>query len=208
MIIKNAPIDSVHLYPENPREIDKSQFEKLKKSLTEFGFVAPLVVNLRHDDSFKPEEKKPTLVGGNMRWRAAKELGLKEVPIVEINLNRNKEAMLNIGLNRITGKWDISKLEKLVYDLSNTDLELDLDLTGLEDWEMKLYNPAEDVDTEEIEKIIGTDEKPSFILKIVFPSEEDFVRASRGLGGDKRVRKIIRGEKVLKILDVYEKATA
>lgn len=143
MIIKNVPINEVYPYPDNPREIDKSQFEKLKKSLTEFGFVEPLVVNLRQDDSYKPEEKIPTLVGGNMRWRAAKELGLKEVPIVEINLNRNKEAILNIALNRITGKWDISKLEKLVYDLSSEDLKLDLDLTGLEDWELELYNPGE-----------------------------------------------------------------
>ena len=63
--------------------------------------------------------------------------------------------MLNIALNRISGKWDIGKLEKMVYELSDKDLDLDLDLTGLEDWEMRLYNPAEDIDDEEIAEIAG-----------------------------------------------------
>ncbi len=205
MEVKNVPIDSVNLYPENPREIEKGQFEKLRKSIREFGFVEPLVVNLRDDDSFPESERnKLTIVGGNMRWRAAKEEGYKEVPIVEVSLNKAKEAILNIALNRISGKWDIGKLEKMVYELSSEELGLDLDLTGLEEWEQKLYNPAEDIDDEEIIDIVGTDEKPTFILKVVFAKEEDFTRASRIIGGDRRFRKILRGENLLKILDVHE----
>ena len=50
MIIENVPINSVYLYPENPREIDVSQFKKLKKSIKEFGFVEPLVVNFRKEN--------------------------------------------------------------------------------------------------------------------------------------------------------------
>jgi len=121
MIIKNVQIDSIYPYPENPREIEEGQFEKLKKSLTEFGFVEPLVVNLREDSSFKDKEKVLTVVGGNMRLRAAKSLGLKEVPIFEINISKHKEAILNIGLNRIVGKWDISKLEKMVYEFKKVN---------------------------------------------------------------------------------------
>ena len=206
MIIKTVPIDSVHLYPENPREMDKSQFEKLKGSIKEFGFVEPIVVNMRDDKSFNEEERKiPTIVGGNMRYRAAKELGFKELQVVQINLNKNKEAVLNIGLNRISGKWDISKLEKMVYDLSSAEFDVDLDLSGLEDWEQKLYNPAEDIDHEEIEKIVGTDEKPTHIMKVVFADEESFTKASRIIGGDRRVRNIVRGENLMAILEVYEK---
>jgi len=145
MIVKNVQIDSIYPYPENPREIEEGQFEKLKKSIKEFGFVEPLVINDRKHSSFKDKEKKPTIIGGNMRWRAAKDEGHKEVPTVWISLNRNKEAMLNIALNRISGKWDITKLEKMVYELSSEDLDLDLDLTGLEGWELKLYNPGEDI---------------------------------------------------------------
>lgn len=205
IIIKNVPIDSIFPYPDNPREMEDGQFEKLKASITEFGFVEPILVNLRNDPSYTDKEKVPTIVGGNMRYRAAKALGYTEVPTIEINLDRKKEAVLNIGLNRISGKWDITKLEKLVYDLSAEDLELDLSLTGLEDWELKLYNPGEDVDQEEIEKIVGSDEKPTYILKAVFSDSAQFEKASRIIGGDKRVRNIVRGEDLLKILDIYEK---
>lgn len=205
MKVKSVPINSIYLFEENPREIDKEQFEKLKNSIKEFGFVEPIVVNLRNDKSFTDSERKPTIVGGNMRYRAAKELGFKEIDIVEIDIDKNREKILNIALNRISGKWDIEKLEKMIFELSNEDLNLDLDLTGLEDWELKLYNPAEDVDAEEIEKIIGTDEKPTYVLKIVFGKEAEFEKASRILGGDKRVRNIIRGERLLEVLDVYEK---
>jgi len=59
MIIKTVPIDSVHLYPDNPREIEVSQFDKLVKSIEEFGLVKPLTVNLRNDPSFTDEEKVP-----------------------------------------------------------------------------------------------------------------------------------------------------
>jgi len=129
------------------------------------------------------------------------------VPVVWIDVNRNEERIINIALNRISGKWDVGKLEKMVYELSDKDLALDLEMTGLEDWELKLYNPAEDIDAEDIEKIVGTDEKPTYILKIVFASEDEFSRASKLLGGDKRIRNIIRGDALMKVLDVYEQHT-
>jgi len=204
--IEVVPLDSIQLYPENPREMEATQFEKLKKSIIEFGFIDPLIINRRTHESFTADEKKPTAVGGNMRWRAAKELGLAQVPVAWVDIDKNKEKILNIALNRITGKWDIGKLEKMVYELSNEELKLDLDLTGLEGWEQKLYNPAEDIDAEDIEKIIGTDEKPTYVLKIVFTNEVEFEKASRILGGDKRIRNIIRGDKLLEVLDVYEKS--
>jgi hypothetical protein len=94
----------------------------------------------------------------------------------------------------------------MVYELSEKDLSLDLELTGLEDWELKLYNPAEDVDAEDIEKIIGTDDKPTYVLKVVFSNEADYEKASRILGGDKRIRNIIRGDDLLKILDANEQS--
>lgn len=202
--VELVPIENISLYPENPREMEATQFDKLKKSITEYGFIDPLIVNRRTHESFTEEEKKPTVIGGNMRYRAAKELGIKELPVSWVDLDKAKERILNIALNRIAGKWDVGKLEKMIYELSNEDLGLDLDLTGLEDWELKLYNPAEDVDAEDIEKIVGTDEKPTYVLKVVFAKEEDFEKASRILGGDKRIRNIIRGDSLLKILEKYE----
>jgi ParB-like chromosome segregation protein Spo0J len=144
--IEVVPIGSIQLYPENPREIEASQFEKLKKSIVEYGFIDPLIVNRRTDAGYTEDEKKPTVIGGNMRYRAAKELGLTELPVAWIDVDKNHERIINIALNRISGKWDVGKLEKMVYELSDKDLSLDLELTGLEGWELKLYNPGEDID--------------------------------------------------------------
>jgi len=41
----------------------------------------------------------------------------------------------------------------MIYDLSDEELKLDLDLTGLDDWELKLYNPGEQSD-EDFEELI------------------------------------------------------
>jgi hypothetical protein len=166
-----VPIGSVFLYPDNPREIEKSQFEKLKKSITTNGFIDPLVVNRRSHADYKPEERKPTVVGGNMRWRAANELGLKEVPVVWIDVGRNEEKIINIALNRISGKWDIDKLEKMVYEISNKDLKLDLDLTGLEDWEQKLYNPGEDINPD-ISDLNLPEKAIVYSISLIFKEEE------------------------------------
>ncbi len=203
--IQVVPIGDIQLYPENPREIDASQFEKLKKSIQTYGFIDPLIVNKRTHESFV-DNKVPTIMGGNMRYRAAKELGLTEIPVAWIDVDIHEEKIINIALNRISGKWDIGKLEKMIYELSDKDLSLDLDVTGLEGWELKLYNPAEDIDSESIEKIVGSDDKPTYILKIVFASSEEFERVSRILGGDKRVRNIIRGDMLIPILDAYEQS--
>jgi len=143
--IEVVAIDSIFPYPENPREIDVTQFEKLKKSIQTHGLIDPLIVNKRNHADFVGDEKKPTIMGGNMRHRAVKELEVKEVPVAWIDVDRNEEKIINIALNRISGKWDVGKLEKMIYELSDKDLSLDLEATGLEDWELKLYNPGEDL---------------------------------------------------------------
>ena len=150
--ISVVKIGELFLYPENPREIDASQFDKLKKSILVHGFIDPLIVNKRTHESFTVDEKVPTVVGGNMRFRAAKELGLVEVPVAWIDVDKNQEKVINIALNRIGGRWDVGKLEKMIYELSDKDLALDLDVTGLENWELKLYNPGLEEDTEDIWK--------------------------------------------------------
>jgi hypothetical protein len=73
----------------NPREITKEAFSGLKKSIERFGFIDPLIVNLRTG----------TLVAGHQRLRAAKALKLKTVPVIEVNLTEAEEKALNVTLN-------------------------------------------------------------------------------------------------------------
>ena len=61
--------------------------------------VDPILVNIHPD-------RKNIIVGGHQRVTIAKELGLKSIPTVEIDLNAEKERELNIRLNRNSGEWD------------------------------------------------------------------------------------------------------
>ena len=83
----------------NPRKMSPKQAEELKESLRQFGFVDPLVVN-RHPS------RENVVVGGHMRLAAAKELGLREVPVVYVDLDEKRERELNLRLNRNIGEWE------------------------------------------------------------------------------------------------------
>jgi len=94
----------------NPRQIKKTEFEQLKKSLDKFDSVEPAVINM-----FKGREN--IIIGGNQRIRAAQALGWKEFPCVIVSLSEDRERELNIRLNANTGRWD--------YDILANNFEID-----------------------------------------------------------------------------------
>ncbi|KKL75316.1 hypothetical protein LCGC14_2056100 [marine sediment metagenome] len=102
----------------NPRTISPQEFAKLRRSLREFGFVEPVVVNNGNK-----------IIGGHQRVRAAIEEGLKRVPIVRLDLPETKAKALNLALNRISGEWDVPLLKDLLGQLSATP-EFDVEITG------------------------------------------------------------------------------
>ncbi|MBQ8299509.1 MAG: DNA modification methylase [Clostridia bacterium] len=93
------------------------EYEKIKRSIKEFGFVEPIIVNF-----------DMTIIGGHQRYKVLKELGYKEIECSVVNLDKTKEKALNIALNKISGDWDNDKLEELLRDLQ--EQEYDLDFTG------------------------------------------------------------------------------
>jgi len=108
----------------NPRKIKKSELDKLKNSIKEFGFVEPVVVNSN-------KERKNILIGGHQRILAAKMLGIKGVPVVFVDLDEDKEKALNIALNKIMGEWDETKLAVLLQEIEK-DNKLLVKITGFE----------------------------------------------------------------------------
>jgi len=134
MQIEKRNIEDLKFYPGNPRNISKEMLDKLRQSLREFGFVDPLVIN-----------KDNEVIGGNQRLKAAKAEGIKEVPVVVVDLPKNKEKALNLALNKITGEWDEELLKNFIEDLDVEDIELagfnDEELTELEDGDIE---PQED----------------------------------------------------------------
>ena len=103
MDVINVKINKLNPAEYNPRNLTDEQKDNIKKSLDEFGFVNPLVVNSNPD-------RQNIVIGGHQRLKVAQELGYDEVPVVYINLNEAQERELNIRLNRNTGEWDLESL--------------------------------------------------------------------------------------------------
>jgi hypothetical protein len=96
---------------DNPRKISDRQKEALSASLSEFGCVEPVVVNLRTKQ----------IVGGHQRVLEAAKLGLKTLPVVEIDVDNDREMAFNIALNKIKGNWDYAKLGEILAEVQETD---------------------------------------------------------------------------------------
>lgn len=135
----------------NPRQISEKDFEALKNSIKEFGFVVPIVVNSDN-----------TIIGGHMRVRAAQAIGITSVPCFYVDLDKNKEKVLNIALNKISGEWDYDKLTGLLSEIEQFK-DIDVSLTGFDDVEIgnifDEYGLEEDPIDDEIPEIRKTDIK-------------------------------------------------
>jgi len=106
-------VKDLKFYPGNPRKMDKKTLEKLRRSIREFGIVEPLVIN-----------KDNQVIGGNQRLKAIREEKIEEVPVVIVDLDKNKEKSLNLALNKIAGEWDEELLKSFIDDLDDDSLGL------------------------------------------------------------------------------------
>lgn len=124
--IEHVDIDLLRPDPANPRKISDAEIEALTRSLREYGFVQP-VIALRSDH---------TVVGGHQRLIAARKLGMKEVPVVYVDLPLEQGRLLNLALNKISGTWEEELLARMVADLSSLEA-VDLSLTGFSEDELE-----------------------------------------------------------------------
>ncbi len=119
----------------NPRKDLKpsdSEYQKIKKSIEEFGYVDPIIVNADN-----------TIIGGHQRAKVLVDLGFKEIDIVRVDIDKTKEKALNIALNKISGEWNFEQLEVVLADLKMDDY--DIELTGF--------------DLDEVEDILGIEKE-------------------------------------------------
>ena len=117
---KTVKITEVKVNPNNPRLIKDDKFKKLVQSVKDFPEmlnIRPIVVN-----------KDMIILGGNMRFKACKEAGLKEVPIIITDLTEEQQREFLIKDNVSGGEWDWDMLAN-EWDLKNvTKWGLDLPL--------------------------------------------------------------------------------
>ena len=128
MNINVVNIDTLIPAEYNPRielEPGMPEYEKLKNSIQEFGYVEPIIVN----------DRTGKVIGGHQRINVLKDLGYKEVEVVHVDLDDAHEKALNVALNKISGNWDAEKLEDLLRDI-NLNTDLDIEFTGFDNDEL------------------------------------------------------------------------
>jgi ParB-like chromosome segregation protein Spo0J len=120
--VRVLPITSLTPAAYNPRrELSPKSpaYRKLAASLREFGLVEPLVWN----------EATGHVVGGHMRLRILREMGVVEVPVSVVRLSVEREKALNVVLNNreAQGRYDPARLADLLAELEDGP---ELALTG------------------------------------------------------------------------------
>lgn len=126
MIFEKRKLNELTYADYNPRKAlaaGDQEFEKIKKSIQEFGYVDPIIVN-----------KDNTIIGGHQRATVLKALGYDTVDVVVVEVDKVKEKALNIALNKISGEWQMDKLKDLLQEL---ELQIDIGITGFDSEELK-----------------------------------------------------------------------
>ncbi len=139
----------------NPRKISDEELGKLELSIKEFGFVDPIIINLKNN----------RIVGGHQRYKILQKENIDELKLLKLGnvgwafveddlkvKDGNYEKALNIALNKISGEWDTGKLDIVLddlkfdgFDVSLTGFDVDLDsLNDLDDDVDDLYDFLEE----------------------------------------------------------------
>lgn len=114
MKVKNVPIEEIHEYENNPRRISEEAISAVSKSIQEFGFKVPVII-----------DKDNVIVAGHTRIMAARELGLKEVPcVVADDLTPEQIKAFRLADNKTSelSDWDFEKLDLELEELPDFDM--------------------------------------------------------------------------------------
>lgn len=150
MIIEKIKISEVKPNPNNPRLIKDDKFKKLVNSIKTFPEMLELRPIIVNDDMI--------VLGGNMRLKACKEAGLKEVHIIKAsNLSEAQQAEFIIKDNVGFGEWD---WDMIANEYNEQDLK---------DWGLDLPKFEDGIEDEEKEY----DDTQKWFLNIEFENEED-----------------------------------
>ena len=141
-IVQYRPVSEIKELPNNPRTISKEDFDRLKDSIIdnpEYFEGRPLILSNRTGEL--------VVLAGNQRLRAAKAVGMKEVPTIVLpGLTEEKEKEIIIRDNVSNGRWDMELLAN------------DFDLQDLADWGVDVNIDAEFGNIKDRSEELGEDE--------------------------------------------------
>jgi DNA (cytosine-5-)-methyltransferase len=164
MNIVIMPVTDLHPADYNPRKDLKpgdKEYDKLARSIEEFGYVEPIVWN----------RTTGNIIGGHQRLKVLIEKGYTEVEVVGLKLSEQEEKILNVALNKISGRWDN---EKLIAVLDELQAQEEMELTGFDDWELEAlkvtYDHIEDLLQDDFADT-GKNESENFTMTFTLPAE-------------------------------------
>jgi hypothetical protein len=167
MQTKTVKISEIKPNPNNPRLIKDEKFAKLVNSIKGFPEmleIRPIVVN-----------SDMIVLGGNMRLKACKEAGLKEIPVIfadDLTEEQQREFIIkdNVGF----GEWDWEMIAN------------EWDADQIQDWGLELPVNTKSIDSDLDSEILENEQSVQLLpgkeyLLIVFESDDDFEKAKMDL---------------------------
>ena len=130
LTIEPRSISSLKLRRSNPRTHSDKQIRQIADSIETFGFTNPVLI-----------DATDTVIAGHGRVRAAKRLGIRQVPTVRLeHLTPEQVRAYVIADNKLAecAGWDRDLLAIEFQELSEIDLDFDLEVTGFETAELDL----------------------------------------------------------------------
>lgn len=152
MEIQKISVDRLIPATYNPRKDLKPgdpEFEKLKRSVEEYGYVEPIIWNRRTG----------MVIGGHQRLKVLQHLGYTEVDCVVLDIDEQKEKALNVALNKISGDWDMPLLTALLKDLNEGGF--DATITGFDVTELSaMFDDQSEIIEDDVPDVAPEEEKP------------------------------------------------
>jgi hypothetical protein len=198
-ILGSAPLADTGRLSPNPLNDNRQSpfmYGRLKASILTDGFADPIVVR-SGDGGGAFDDGRLEIIGGEHRWRVAKDLGMSQVPVHDLgSIDDLRARKLLLTLNRIRGESDQDKLSRLLREINadgGTDalasLPFDDDaLTDLLDGEFAAAAPEGDG--------MGDEHVPEVVDRTTTASERDLL-AITGVSG-------LKGEDLRRLLDAAQ----
>ena len=164
MEIRTLKAAQLRAAPYNPRrdlQPEDAEYQKLRRSMEEFGYVEPIIWN----------ERTGNVVGGHQRLKVLLEQGAEEIEAVVVDLDEKEEKILNVLLNKVKGRWDIGKLADLLEQLNEAG---EMEVTGFEEWELQSllaqYDHIKDLMEEDFSGYSDGKERDTFTMTFSLPA--------------------------------------
>lgn len=202
MNIKKIKLKDMKPAKYNPRKNLKPEdveYQQIKNSIDEFGFIQPIVWN----------ERTGNIVSGHQRVNILIAEGYEEVDAVVVDFDEEKEKLANISMNKITGQWSVVKLRDVLEDL---DEKFSLEKFGFHEEIKKKQDAQNSKGLEEME--IKAFEHWDYVV-FVFDNSIDFLniinefdikRVNAGYDGTRKIGigRVIKGEELVKRLGLED----